>query len=224
MVIMTSLILLAAIAAAGPGFLYRRFRQWWDREPASIRRVERRPGETAAIALVPITGALWLFAVVRAWCPKRTPDVGAMLRNPNNYLMDNLPYVAFWFTLIGLLACVIALMMAYLVSVFGSNKSTDTNRSVWYQTIHREPPTSKLCWSRPKRGRWTYRVHIMLTDGTQLNGTLYNYNPSHIESQERDIALTNVTLVSEQTSALDLSNGTTIISAAHIQFWNVVHE
>ena len=87
MVIMTSLILLAAIAAAGPGFLYRRFRQWWDREPASIRRVERRPGETAAIALVPITGALWLFAVVRAWCPKRTPDVGAMLRNPNNYLM-----------------------------------------------------------------------------------------------------------------------------------------
>ena len=221
---MTSILLLAIIAAAGPGFLYRRFRQWWDREPASIRRVERRPGETAAIALIPITGALWLFAAIRAWCPARTPDVGELLRQPNSYLIESLPLVAFWFTLVGLFACAIALVMAYFVSVYCSNVPTDANRSVWYQVIHRETPDPKRRWSRPQRGAWKYRVRLVLIDGSQLQGTLQNHNPSHNESQDRDIALMDVVYTSNSDPELDLSDGTTIISAAQIRFWNIIHE
>ena len=220
----TSLLLLAIIAAAGPGILYRRFRQWWDREPASIRRVERRPGETAAIALVPISGALWLFAAIRAWCPMRTPDIGELIREPNSYLTEHLPLVALWFTLIGLFACAIALLMAYLVSVYFSNASTDANRSVWYQVIHREAPAAKRCWSRPQRKAWNYRVRVLLVDGSQLAGYLQVHNPSHIESQDRDIALKDVTYTSERIPDLDLSSGSTLVSAAQIRFWNIVHE
>ena len=72
--------------------------------------------------------------------------------------------------------------------------------------------------------RCKYRVCLELVDGSLITGTLQNYNTSHIESQDRDLALKDVKRIPNQDTEPDLSKGTTIISAAQIRFWNIVHE
>ena len=65
---------------------------------------------------------------------------------------------------------------------------------------------------------------MVLIDGSVLTGTLQVLNPSHIESQDRDLALKDVEYTSNEGIKPDYSEGTTIVSATQIRFWNIVHE
>jgi hypothetical protein len=138
--------------------------------------------------------ALLVFVGVRAVWPRRTPDVGALVRTPGPYLRDHYALVSTWAVVLLVIACSFAYLGARLHAraVAGSGwLSKLLQKAVPGTAIAMLPAWWELFLAVPDKRCY---VACVLDDGTYLAGPLHSFNPTPTESGDRDVTLADPVL------------------------------
>jgi Family of unknown function (DUF6338) len=167
-----------------------------------LRRERERPAppaspfrETAAVALVSLACdaiVLGAFAVLRWLLPRHTPDVGALVRGPKQYLQTHYATTGFW--LLGLLAFSCLLAVALASGEVGTWTATTVRRMSWVRWLVPDPdrgPQPVSLWWKLFDSYEDGPIHVgcQLDDGSFVAGWLWSYNHNEPESPDRDLAI-----------------------------------
>lgn len=180
----TLLGLLVFAVLLAPGFVYIVIRE--RRTPERQLSAFRETAELACISLATNGTCLLLFAVVRGVAPGLTPDVGALIRNPQSYLTADYAAVAGWGSGLLLLAMVLAGTAAYarwdgwiatrmLARV--DKPLVSPTVSAWWLLFNKHP------------GARLY-VGCVLNDGGYVAGWLHSFSNAASDIPDRDLTLT----------------------------------
>lgn len=203
--------LLIFVAFLTPGLLH-----YIQRRALAPQRSLSPLVETAtltSISLVTNAVSLSAFGIIRLVVPSHTPDVGALLRQGDQYLIPRLPYVFGWG--IGILACSCAL--AITAARWRWFRSTAgrlftpviVDSSAWYQVFeeHADDDSDLSIY-----------VGCDLKDGSYLAGTLAWYSTDTEETGDRDLVLGPPLLRRDSDEEEELKDfGRVIISAREVQ-------
>jgi len=185
MVPTTATSVLLFLAALGPGYVYvRRVESLEARHKSSVFR------ETVSIIITSLgflASALITFAVVRIFVPTHTPDIGALVRAPQEYSLANYQYLTTW-------ACGIFILALVLAITFSHPRVRDSRiwRSKAVVAVRGRPVMdARSSWSRLfKTDEGTIvRVSCELDDGSWIDGWLYDWNAQPEEDGDRTITL-----------------------------------
>ncbi len=137
--------------------------------------------------------SLWLFAAVRGLAPDHTPDLGALLREPADYITSQLPYLAVWAAGIYVVALALALFAGI---VMPHRRSGIRDVSSWWLIFgDGDRSTSRRWLSRRHSDGTDARTPVQqyvgcdLIDGSYLGGYIYAYSTEVEETLDRDIVL-----------------------------------
>ena len=236
---------------ASPGLVYREARQ--RRYPSSERRGGVENSLTLLVGAAATFVSLWLFAAIRGLAPNHTPDVGKLLREPADYIRDQLPYLAVW----AAASYVMALGLALCAGMVMPNRTSGIRDvSSWWLIFGDDdrPTLQRRRSSRRRRDEADVRSPVRqyvgcdLVDGSYLGGYIYAYSTEVEESLDRDIVLVapisyvpagslmpdaSAAAVSDEkasqeessiTDPAELSNiGVAIVSASRIKFMTVTN-
>lgn len=123
----------------------------------------------SVIAEITVVG---LFAIVRICWPKRTPDIGRLVRERGSYVVAHYALLAGWAVSLLLLASVLAGLAALLV------KRHSSTLSAW-----------SMLFEHWREGRDVH-VGCVLEDGAFVEGVVASYNLSPDDLADRDLVLT----------------------------------
>jgi hypothetical protein len=143
--------------------------------------------ETATLASVSLAAnfvTLLAFFLVRLALPSHTPDVGALLRDGDDYLIPRLPYIIGWSFGLLTLSCTLAVVAARwdwlrtsFVRLFAP---VIVNESAWYHVFEEQPqdPAADQIY-----------VGCDLQDGSYVAGILEWYSTETEDKPDRDLIL-----------------------------------
>lgn len=221
--------LLLFVVLLAPGFLHvlRREAEHPQRPISAFR-------ETVAVALVSVVcdlAALGLMIPLRALAPDRTPDVGALIRDPDNYGRGHYALLMGWGLSLLAAACLLAIALAN--REFTNRAGHGIRRIPGLRWLAPQPARRvhpKSAWRRlfEDHNHLGSRIHLgcELDDGSHLAGWLYSYNPDEPETGDRDLVLTPpLTMVAVgATEAQPLEGvGAVIVSARRIVSLHVAY-
>jgi hypothetical protein len=173
------------LALLGPGYLYvRRIETLEARYKTSAFR------ETVAIvisSLIFIGLSVAIFTVARISVPSGTPDVGALVRNPGQYVVQRYELLAAWVAGLFLLALLLAFVFSHPrlrgarvwranVLIAARGRPVMDARSSWSRLFATDPGT-------------IVRVACELDDGSWIDGWLFDWNAQPEEDGDRTITL-----------------------------------
>lgn len=181
---LTGLLLFVVLLMPGFAYLVGKERSGTERRLSSFRE----PAAIIAASVASELVVLVLFACIRTIWPPITPDVGALIRNPGDYLRGTSGHpghyanTAIW--AIGLLAVAVALAFSATVPrvrrvterVMGPYPH-DSTVSAWWILFER--------WG----GKRTIELVCMLDDGSSVRGQFGSFNTSADDSPDRDLIL-----------------------------------
>jgi uncharacterized protein DUF6338 len=173
-----------------PGFAYM-LRRRRERPAAAVSSFQ----ETVTLALVSLACdiiVLLAFALLRALLPNHTPDVGALIRGPEQYLEQHYAAVGFWLLSLLLVACLLAVALASREVGAGATKLV--RRLSWLSWLAPKPdsgPQSISLWWKLFEWYKDGPIHVgcELDDGSFVAGWLWSYNHNEPESPDRDLAV-----------------------------------
>jgi hypothetical protein len=196
------------LVVLAPGFCLAAGRERWrPPQPHSALR------ETAIIGLGSVLfnlGALSVFALIRAFHPGGTPDVGALIRDSSEYLKIHYLNVSIWG--LGLLAGACA--AAFFVGAKAAKRSRGAGRidplSGWTNAFTVYPAS------------WV-KVGCELTDDTFIEAWLRSFSPDVEETADRSLVLSAPAKVRRggEEELEDWDVGTIVIAAGQIRFLTV---
>lgn len=182
----TSLLgLLLFVVLLAPGFAYT-----LCRERLTAHRPVSAFRETVALVFVGVlcdAVALGVFAVLRVLGPGWTPDVGALLRDPQGYALRHYAELTAWS--VGLLT------LAVLLAVAAGNRwfRRLAGRLPWLRRRlpHREHEAYLSAWWLLFSEHPDSEVHVgcVLEDGSYVTGRLWSFSRSAEDSQDRELTL-----------------------------------
>jgi hypothetical protein len=217
----TALGLLIFVLLLAPGLTYRAYRAASTPvdKPSALRELGGIALRSVACDLI----ALVAFACVHAWRPAWTPDIGALVRDPQQYLEREYDALFWWGLGVLVFACLLAALAA---SAAGSDwwaRATDSGPVSWITPqggVTKESTWWGLFSAYPDR-----RVYAgcTLDDGTYVGGWLLSYSPDSDETENRELALTGPLAFrapeAEETDTLEV--GAVTISARRLQYLTV---
>jgi hypothetical protein len=217
----TALGLLIFVLLLAPGLTYRAYRAASTPvdKPSAFRELGGIALRSVACDLI----ALVAFAGVHGWRPEWTPDIGALVRDPQHYLEREYDALFWWGLGLLVFACLLAALAA---SVAGSEwwaRATDGGPVSWITPqggVTKESTWWGLFSAYPDR-----RVYVgcTLDDGTYVGGWLLSYSPDSDETDNRELALTGPLAFrapeAENTDTLEV--GAVTISARRLQYLTV---
>ncbi len=229
----TSLVgLLVFIVLLAPGFAFvvRRETQFVPRTISVFR-------ETAVVVLASVAAnaaALLCFCLVRALWPRGTPDVGRLVAEPHDYLIEDYRVAIGWgagvLALATLLAAIAAVPPNWALELW--RRAPLALQPRWLEEIG-NPIVYKSAWGQLMNlappdidGPVDVWVSCELQDGTYLSGPLFSLNPDVNEDPDREIILkapvTRRPPDSDKTTVLDV--GAVSISARYVKYvgWSYV--
>lgn len=162
------------IVLLAPGLVYLAARE--GRYPAVKRTALRESGTVALISLVADVVVLIVFGTVRGLLPERTPDVGALIREPEQFVEAYYLSASLWALGMLLVACIGAGVVGRLHPVLASEKAM---RSAWV-----------LAFDDPRRregvGIW---VECQLLSGGYVAGYLRRFSTTPDDDDGRDLTI-----------------------------------
>ncbi|WP_158842035.1 DUF6338 family protein [Saccharothrix deserti] len=196
------LVLFLVLLAPGFAFTLRRERVRSGRTLSAFR-------ETTTVALVSVAAngaVLALFAVLRIVFPSWTPDVGALVREPQRYAVEHYAQLLSWG--VGLLA--VATLVAFAAGG-RRGKEHESGVSAWTLLFTAHPDAKVF-------------VGCVLDDGSYVAGRLLSFSRAAEDVADRELTLTGpITYrAPEKTETSVLPDvGATAISARRIVLLNV---
>lgn len=185
------LVLFTALMIPGFVFLERRETRLPGREYSSLREVA-----TVLIASLWINAVVLLaFGVARAFLPKATPDVGAIVRTPRTYLHEHFVSVTAWsFALLAVASSLAALLATPPVAVVDRLEALGGKRTADFATGWRGSPNpirEISGWAAAFLRYDDCRVDlaVYLKDGSYVAGGLMDFNPQISENDDRSLQL-----------------------------------
>ncbi|SCL43080.1 DUF6338 family protein [Micromonospora aurantiaca (nom. illeg.)] len=189
--------------------------------PAQSLSAFRETLRVVFMSVVCLTATGLLFAVLRFFLPRHTPNVRGLIRDPNDFAREHHVQLAWWAlgllafaTLLGALAAdpraVAALQRAkakkWYKRLTGYSQTTILDVSAWYRTIelHRHDAEALV-------------VGAQLDSGAYVQGDLFTYSVASREDEHRDLVLTapiELRTADGVTHTLDVKYS--VISARHI--------
>ena len=178
----TFISLLIFIALLVPGVVYVSARE--SRLPSQVQSTFKETATVAFASFACWTVALVIFSILRASLPDgKTPDAGALARNPGHYGSRHLALLAWWS--LGLL--VIAIALAFMFGtvplltrmrrrVLGGSQWDNRARSEWDVAFTAEAPTRVY-------------LKVILEDGSMYAGWHGSHNWDPKESADRELTL-----------------------------------
>src|ERR1700722_9504940 len=119
--------------------------------------------------------AIGLFALVRTFLPKHTPNVQQILIQGSTYIDPRIGYIAAWSLGILVTSCIIAVLVGSGVIPFDRLITPlIIDNSAWYQVFDSAPDNAKIY------------VGCDLSDGSYVSGYLDYYNTDVDEVADRD--------------------------------------
>ena len=176
--------LLIFVVLLAPGFTYSSYR-------SRSRPVEKPSAlqELTGIALrsVAYNGlVIGLFAVARTVAPTHTPNVGQLIRNPEQYLKEHYGELAVWATGLLVFACLLALLAALVASKKNLSPPTWLGWLFPKGGVGKEPAWWVLFEANPEDQVY---AGCTLEDGTYLGGWVNSYSPDSDETADRELTL-----------------------------------
>ncbi len=172
--------------------------------------------ETATIVfagIVSVVIGLIAFAIVRASIPTHTPDIGALLRMPESYVREHLPYVSGWALAILAFSSLGSFLFGKFSPRLPSNISVE---SAWWSAFESIPDSDKV----------QVYIDCYLIDDSILSGYLYSYSVDIEETMDREICLVAPVTYKASKSSLaeELEDaGIVTVSASRIKFVSVTY-
>lgn len=213
--------LLIFLVLLAPGLTYSTFR-------ASSRPVVKPTAlqEVSGIALrsAIFDGlALGVFAVLRTARPEATPDVGALIRTPDEYFREHYAQVTLWGTGLMALACIMALWAARVADHAGligaleklglSPQGRSSQEPAWWVLFEGAPEDSIVY------------AGCTLEDGTYFGGWVNSYSPDSDETADRELTLASPIQYRAAGAAVveDLAVSAVSISARRLSYLTVTY-
>ena len=200
---LVGLILFAALAA--PGLVF------------SARRRAFKPGptpsafaETATIVMVSFTAVsvvLLLFLVVEKLFGTITPDVDALVHNAAKEFKDH-PRLWLVWGLVLLAVATLGSWVAARIRYRGGDAKTLKRKSLW-ETAFRDLDESEDGY---------VFLEIVLTDGSHIDGFLYEYDARYEADEERDIILAAPVIQTTGGEQVELDAEYVVLNARQIRF------
>lgn len=151
--------------------------------------------ETATVALSSVVAdlfALFLFGVVRAVAPVMAPDIGELVRNPENYARDHYLSLAWWLVALVSVACLAAAVLAGVLN--SADRRASLRSAKLLKWLH---PTGGVRFNSAWWGAFkeeqpglAKRVTCRLEDGSSVQGWLRSFNVGVEETADRGLILT----------------------------------
>lgn len=209
-----------------PGFVY--LNRTETRLPSKKYTVLRETATIVSVSTIVYGVVLGVFSGLRVLLSDNTPDIGALVRGPKEYLTSNYLYVSLW----GLVLFVLAVLIAALCAVPPAWVQQILERSQWSGTRRLASAIG-----RRRRGRivqesgWSTAflrypdcevyVGLRLVDGTYIYGALGGYNAQVDETDTRSLQLFGPvdirTPSSDEENITTIEAGAMIVSASHIK-------
>lgn len=197
--------------------------------PARTHSVFR---ETLRVLYVSVTCLIFtaiVFAGLRWWVPRRTPDVNALVTDTSRYVKAHYVELAWWS--LGLLAFATALgaLMADRRVVLVLNRihmtrpaellfgrPTIGHTSSWYKAFHLGDAPNGKGGSRENSDQPYTWVGAQMEDGSYIEGKAISYNWSVEENENREIVLLAPRVTTKKADRIPMSQHVTVLSARHI--------
>lgn len=197
-----------------PGFCYRlgTERRYQPTSKHGGVSTFRETVELVTASSLAVLAAGLVFAVYRTFVPEHSPDVGRLIDKQDAYLRQDYAYLAWWALSLILLACGLGYLGARLrlgrLFRFVPSLDDPVEQSAWWTAFE---------WSEAEN--LNKRIICHLTSGAIVEGTLWSYNPSPDDDDDREIALTApIFMWSQRGSLVHHEAGTLIVSAKRIEF------
>jgi hypothetical protein len=167
--------LYALLALVAPGLVFQLVTE--RNQPSRQESAFREASVVAVTSLVFTTLSVLSLAALSKWQPSCFVDLAAWLAKGNRYASDNLWLVAASVGVEVLLAVLLAVAGAKLLSRRSTSKTSPIAKtSVWYQALQGDKPKGKASW-----------VMAELVDGTRIWGYVHYFTIQDIGS-DRDIS------------------------------------
>lgn len=225
------LLLFVVLLAPGFAFVVRRETRFVPRNASVFR-------ETASVVLASVlanTAALAIFALARAFYPRATPDLDALVDGPGAYFKADYAAVTLWgLGLLGLatgLAAFFAVPPGWFVKLW--KHLPKWLQPAWLEELG-NPIVYKSAWDQlihirlddGYTGPITVWVSCDLDDGSWVSGKLYSLNPDINETGDRELILVAPIqrLAPTGTAVEDLEVGAMSISSRNTKYvaWSYV--
>ena len=176
------------VAFLVPGFLYFIQRRRLVPQKSVSTLVETATFATVSVVTNLVTAGL--FATLRTFLPRHTPDVGQLILQGRTYVAPHLGYLLAWATGALFVSSGLGLFLAIGPQIVRRVPSWLTpdivQASAWYQVLNDEVP----------KGCQTF-VGCDLRDGTYVSGYVDWFNTEVDEVADRDLALASpITVIS----------------------------
>jgi hypothetical protein len=205
--------LLIFVAFLTPGFIFTAQRRMLV--PQGTRSALLEITSVVSISLVTNGLTLAAFGILRAGAPAHTPDVGQILRQDSQYVVENLAYVLVWASAILGGSCFLALVAAR----WGRLRSVMNNllqpviveSSAWCETFAAES------------GSYVH-TGLELSDGGYISGRLVWFSTDLEETGDRDLVLAPpLTIRTADDTVASLAMQRVIVSARDIRRIDVTY-
>lgn len=224
---LAGLVLFVVLMTPGLVLVLRRERTVPARQISAFRETVRVVAASTGCLLL----AGLLLTLLRALLPQATVDIGALLRDPAGYTVDQHARLAWW-SLAGLaIAVLVGFLAADPRAAATTRRFTVRPGLRWLLGTTDTDIRAVSSWSRvfgmfddDPTGPGPVIVGALLTDGTYVRGTLSSHSPTVEETPDRDMVLTApLQLRTTDGAAHDLGPGYTVISASRIVRLDVTH-
>ncbi len=203
--------LLVFVAFLTPGFVYLERRE--TRFPSKKHTALRETATVVSTSLLFNGIVVGVFTFIRYLCPALTPDVAAILRDPQPYFQDQYESILLWS--VALFVASVSLAALWAVPPGWSHKARQVN-----------PIILKSAWGHAfqdhDQDHCVY-LGLRLKDGTYLYGPLAAFNPQLEENDERGLVLSRPVMIrtpsNEKLEKYDAD--AVIVSAAEIKTLSV---
>jgi hypothetical protein len=210
--------LLVFVLLLAPGFAYLLVA---ERGPVPVREVTVLR-ETATVALGSMIAnclVLAAFGVVRAFAPSFTPDVGALVRNPERYARYHYLSLAWWFVALLAIACLAASAWAGVLN--SADRRARLREVKPFRWLHPAGGVhfNSAWWKafREEQPGCARRVTCHLEDGSSVEGWLRSFNVDVEETADRGLVLTApLAIVSADGKARTEPYGAVLVSERRI--------
>lgn len=181
------------------------------REAQFPRRTRSPLRETASVVFtsaVTLIVASSVFGLVRVVTPKRTPDIGLLVRDSHAFAAGSYLSGLFWGLGVLAFACVLAALAARFSPEYPGKISS---RSAWV-----------LAFEETRAEGHSIYVGCELHDGTYVGGFLRRYSTEPQETVDRELTLeAPITYAPVDGNEVNLEVNMIVVSAREIKFFSV---
>jgi len=208
------LVIFLVLLAPGLAYVLRHERVVPARSHSAFRETLR----VVYVSVVCLVITVLILSALRWRLPDRTPDVGALVRNPGSYAKGNYVALAWWAfaaivfaTLLGALSAdrrAVGLwerVTRWRVTRWIVGTPSIGHTSAWYSAFH-------LRDSEPGR-TW---LGVQMDDGSYIDGQLLSFNVAADEDEKRELILMRPHVRTEKVDRVPMAQDLTILSARHI--------